>query len=98
MKLKVVDCERLNDNTFNCNALIPMLLRLSHNTDVFIQSGTYILNMSYTLKDLNHIQIRSNASKPAVIMCHNNSDFDTGIAFLRVSDLIIDHLSIVGVD
>ena len=52
--------------------------------------------MSCILEDLHDIQIRSNANNPAVIICHNNSDVDTGVAFLRVHNLIIEHLNIVG--
>ena len=75
--------------------MFTLLSDNKESTDVFIQSGTYTLNTSYTLKDLHNIRIGSNASNPAIIMC-NISDLDTGVAFLRASDLIIDHLSIVG--
>ena len=83
-----------------CNSLISMFRLLSQNkdsTDVFIHPGTYILNTSYTLQDLHSIRIKSDASNPAIIRCQNNStDLGTGVAFLRVSDLIIDHLNIEG--
>ena len=87
-----------SNGTINyCNSLNSMFTLLSDNkesTDVFIQSGNYTLNTSYTLEDLHNIRIGSNASNPAIIMCI--SDLDTGVAFLRASDLTIDHLSIVG--
>ena len=99
MKLKATDCQRINDTSYYCNSLIPMFKLLSENqysTDVYIESGTYNLNISYTLEDLQNIRIRSNISKPAIIMCHNNSGFDRGIVFLRVRDLIIEHLNVTG--
>ena len=100
MMSKVTNCQRINDTVHHCSSLISMFKLLSYNystsTDVIIQSGTYILNTSHILKDLHDIRIRSEASNPAIIMCHNNSDLDTGVAFLRARGLSIDHLSIVG--
>ena len=98
MKTNFSSCESINDTSYHCHSVIAMFKLLSHknSTEVFIQSGVYILDMSCVLEDLHDIQIRSNVSKPAVIMCHNNSDVDTGVAFLRVHNLTIDHLSIVG--
>ena len=99
VKPEATGCNRVNDPMDYCYSLIPMLDLLSDyngSTDVFIQSGVYILNMSYTLEDLNNIQIRSNFSKYAIIRCYNNSESDAGIAFSRVRNLIIDHLRIVG--
>ena len=85
MKPNLSGCESINDTIYHCHSIIAMLKLLSHknSTEVFIQSesGVYILNMSCVLEDLYDIQIRSNASKPAVIMCHNNSNVDTGVAF-----------------
>ena len=89
-------CQRVTDTLHHCSSLIPMfklLSSISSSTDVFIQSGMYSLNMSYTLRGLHNIQIRSNSSKPAVITCQNNSDVDTGVALLQVTNIIIDHLS-----
>ena len=94
-----VGCQKINDILHHCYSLISMFNLLSdkkNSTDVFIHSGTYILNMSYTLKNLRNIRIRSNISKPAIITCHKNGHFDSGIEVLHVSDLIIDHLNIVG--
>ena len=98
MEPNISSCDSINDTSYHCHSVITMFELLSHktSTEVFIQSGVYNLNVSYILEDLHNIQIRSNASKPAVITCHNNSDVDTGVAFLRVSNLIIEHLSIVG--
>ena len=102
-KSTATKCQRINDNRYLCNSLISMFRLLlsdekyQHFTDIFIQSGTYHLNMSFILKDFYKIRIRSDASKPAIITCHNNSDLNTGpgVVFLRVEDLIIDHLTIV---
>ena len=60
VKPEATGCNRINDTMHYCYSLIPMIDLLSDyngSTDVFIQSGAYILNMSYTLKDLNSIQI-----------------------------------------
>ena len=75
--------------------MLDLLSDYNGSTDGFIQSGVYILNMSYTLEDLKNIQIRSNFSKSAIFRCYNNSEPDAGIAFLQVRGLIIDHLRIV---
>ena len=98
MNTNASSCESINDTLYHCHSVIAMFNLLSHknSTEVFIQSEVYILNTSCVLEDLHDIKIRSNASNPAVIMCHNNSDVDTGVAFLRVRNLTIDHLSIVG--
>ena len=98
MNTNVSSCESINDIIYHCHSVNAMLKLLSHknSTEVFIQSGVYILNMSCVLEDLHDIQIRSNASNPAMIMCHNNSDVDTGVTFLRIRNLTIEHLSIVG--
>ena len=98
MKTNVSSCKNINGTSYHCHSVIAMFKLLSHKNsiEVFIQSGVYILNKSCTLEDLHDIQIRSNVSNPAVIMCHNNSDVDTGVAFLRVHNLAINHLSIVG--
>ena len=101
VKPEAAGCNKINDTMHYCYSLIPMLDLLSDyngSTDVFIQSGAYILNMSYTLKDLNNIQIRSNFSKSAIIRCYNNSEPDAGIAFLRVYDLIINPWKLWGVE
>ena len=99
LQSKVNSYQRVTDTLCHCSSLIPMfklLSSISNFTDVFIQSGMYSLNMSYTLRGLHNIQIRSNSSKPAVITCQNNSDVNTGVALLQVKNIIIDHLSIVG--
>ena len=99
MKSETTNHQGSNSTINHCNSLISMFELLSHkrcSTDVIVQSGTYILDVPYTLKYLHNIRIRSNASNPATIMCHNDSDLDTGVAFVQVSNLIIDHLNIVG--
>ena len=99
LQSKVNSYQRVTDTLRHCSSLIPMfklLSSISNFTDVFIQSGMYSLNMLYTLRGLHNIQIRSNSSKPAVITCQNNSNVDTGVALLQVSNIIIDHWSIVG--
>ena len=99
MKLKAADCQKVNDTLHHCNSLIPMFKLLSeiqNSTDVFIESGTYTLNTSYTLEGVQNIRIRSDASNPAIIRCQNNSDLGAGVAFLRVRDLIIEHLNVTG--
>ena len=102
IKLNVTSCQRRNYSSHLCGSSISMFQLLSqlsdsqYSTDVFIHSGTYILNESYIQHNAQNIQIRSNASKPAILMCQNSTDLNTGVVFLRVTDLIIDHLTIVG--
>ena len=63
-----------------------------------MEPENYNLAVPYELADLHDIRIRSETE--AVIQCAANVngayDFDTGIAFLRVTNLVITNISIVG--
>ena len=90
-----------NNNNNQCSSIIELFQQLSNccnSTDITIEPGNYNLALSYELADLHDIRIRSETN--AVIQCAANVngtyDFDTGITFVRVSNLIITNISIVG--
>ena len=78
--------------------LFQQLSNCCNSTDITIEPGNYNLALSYELADLHDIRIRSETK--AVIQCAANVngtyDFDTGIAFVRVRNLVITNISIVG--
>ena len=95
------ECQQINNTTHQCSSIIEAFQKLSNccnSTDITIEPGNYNLSLSYPLADLHDIRIRSETK--AVIQCAANVngtfDFDTGIAFVRVRNLIITNISIVG--
>ena len=99
--LPVTKCQQINDTVYQCGSITELFQQLSkccNSTDVYIEPGNYDLAVSYELADLHDIRIRSETE--AVIQCAANVngtyDFDTGIAFLRVTNLVITNISIVG--
>ena len=100
-KLPIAKCQQINNTTHHCSSITDVFQQLSNfcnSTDISIEPGKYNLPLSYVLADLNDIRIRSETK--AVIQCPANVngtyDFDTGIAFLRVTNLIVTNISIVG--
>ena len=99
--LPVTKCRQINNTIYQCGSIIELVQQLSNccnSTDIVIEPGNYDLAVSYELADLHDIRIRSETE--AVIQCAANVngayDFDTGIAFLRVTNLVITNISIVG--
>ena len=99
--LPTTKCQQINHTTYQCSSITDLFQQLSsccNSTDIFIEPGNYNMAQSYTLVDLHDIRIRSETN--AVIHCAANVngtyDFDTGIAFIRVRNLIITKISIVG--
>ena len=99
--LPIAKCQQINDIVYQCGSITELFQQLSNccnSTDVYIEPGNYNLALSYVLADLHDIRIRSETK--AVIQCAANVngtyDFDTGIAFLRVTNLVITNISIVG--
>ena len=100
-KLPITKCQQINNTTYQCSSITEVFQQLSNcsnSTDITIEPGNYNLALSYKLADLHDIRIRSETK--AVIQCAANVngtfDFDTGIAFVRVRNLIITNISIVG--
>ena len=99
--LPITKCQQINDTVYKCGSITELFQKLSsccNSTDISIEPGNYNLALSYVLADLHDIRIRSETK--AVIQCAANVngtyDFDTGIAFLRVTNLVITNISIVG--
>ena len=100
-KLPITKCQQINNTTYQCSSITEVFQQLSNccnSTDITIEPGNYNLALSYELADLHDIRIKSETK--AVIQCAANVngtyDFDTGIAFVRVRNLIITNISIVG--
>ena len=68
--------------------------------DVVFMSGIYTLKENYTFSNLQNIRFSgSPIDKPPTLNCSmENNDFDTnsGIAFIQVNNLTIEHLNIIG--
>ena len=99
--LQIAKCQQINHTTYRCSSITELFQQLSsccNSTDIFIEPGNYSMAQSYTLVDLHDIRIRSEAN--AVIHCAANVngtyDFDTGIAFVRVRNLVVTNISIIG--
>ena len=99
--LAITKCQQINHTIYQCGSVTELFQQLSNccnSTDIAIEPGNYSLAVSYELADLHDIRIRSETE--AVIQCAANVngayDFDTGIAFLRVTNLVITNISIVG--
>ena len=98
LKSPIMKSQQINNTTYYCGSVIELfqqLLNCCNSTDISIKPGNYNLTLSYTLTDLHDIRIRSEAN--AVIQCVPNVNrTETGIAFVRVSNLVITNISIVG--
>ena len=99
--LPITECQQINDTVYQCGSITELFQQLSNccnSTDVYIEPGNYNLALSHVFADLHDIRIRSETK--AVIRCAANVngtyDFDTGIAFLRVTNLVITNISIIG--
>ena len=99
--LPITNCQQINDTVYQCGSITELFQQLStccNSTDIIMDPGNYSLAVSYELADLHDIRIRSETE--AVIQCAANVngayDYDTGIAFLRVTNLVITNISIVG--
>ena len=100
-KLPIIKCHQINNTTYQCSSINEVFQQLSNccnSTDITIEPGNYNLALSYELADLHDIRIRSETK--AVIQCAANVngtyDFDAGFAFVRVRNLVITNISIVG--
>ena len=100
-KLPIIKCHQINNTTYQCSSINEVFQQLSNccnSTDITIEPGNYNLALSYELADLHDIRIRSETK--AVIQCAVNIngtyDFDAGFAFVRVRNLVITNISIVG--
>ena len=103
-RLQLEICEIVNETFTQCSSLyeaFQLLLTCNNSTDVIIEPENYVLNSSWKFMDLKDIQIRSSQQGDIpVLKClpnvNNSVNFDTGIAFVRVTDLVIHHLNITG--
>ena len=101
-KLPITKCQQINKTTYQYSSITEVFQQLSNccnSTDITIEPGNYNLAISHELADLHDIRIRSETDQ-AVIQCAANVngtyDFDTGIAFVRVRNLVITNISIAG--
>ena len=104
----ISQCNSSDDMTLNqCNNSIGSLICCNSDPDcyssidVVFMSGIYTLNKTYTFSNLQNVHFSGNLTdKPPTLSCstENNNDFDTnsGIAFIQVNNLTIEHLNIIG--
>ena len=73
-----------------------------NSTDIsIIESGSYPLNISFTFTNFTNIRLSSDRNSVAAeIKCTSNINgshsFDTGLAFVGVKNLSVEHLNITG--
>ena len=103
-RLQLNECEIVNKTFTQCSSLhdaFQLLMTCCNSTDVIIEPDNYVLNSSWQFMDLENIRI-SSSQQGDMPMLHclpnvNNSvNFDTGIAFVRVKDIVIRYLNITG--
>ena len=99
-KLPFRGCKQLNNSDYQCSSLQQALYLLSNSsTDVVLDASVHYINFSYSITDLQNIRIRSKTDKHVTIECTANTkgahNLDTGIAFIRVRNLFIQHVNIV---
>ncbi|XP_065888956.1 uncharacterized protein [Dysidea avara] len=101
--LSLTECVKLNNTSYQCGSFDHVLILLSEccsSTDIIVEPNTYVLSSSHKIIDLQNIRIRSRTSQPATIWCTLNTngsyDIDTGIAFIRITNLVIEHLNVMG--
>jgi len=94
------DCKQLNQTVYNCSSLQQAFNLLSQNyssVDIILEPGSYNLTTSHNISNLDHIQI---SSKNATIKCgpsvDKKNDSGKGIAFIRVTNLVIKNVIIIG--
>ena len=97
------ECVMLNGHSYQCDSfdhVLQLLSKCCNSTDVIVEPGTYHLTSSHNITNLQNIRMRSKTSQPATIQCTLNTngsyDIDTGIAFIRVRNLVIEHLNFIG--
>ena len=103
-KLELSNCVKVHKAFYQCGSLSQVFQFLEtccNFTDIIIEPGNYSLNTSFTVHDLESIRIHADSqSERTFIHCppnvNNSHDFDTGLAFVRVNNLIIEHLNILG--
>ena len=100
-KLPITKCQQINNTTYQCSSITEVFQQLSNccnSTDITIEPGNYNVALSYQLADVHDIRIRSETKAVIQYAANVNGafDFDTGIAFVRVRNLVIINISIVG--
>ena len=103
-KLELSNCVKVHRTFYQCWSLsqaFQLLETCCDSTDIVIEPGNYSVNASITVHDLTNIRIRPySQSERTVIHCSpnviNSHDFDTGLAFIRVTDLILENLNFLG--
>ena len=87
----------MNHTVYHCSSLkqvFNLLAQSYSSVDIVLDPGIYNLTSSYNVTNLHHIRI---SSKNATIQCGLSvDDSGTGIAFIRVSNLTIEHVNIIG--
>ena len=100
-ELHFESCKQLNSSDYQCDSLQQALQLLSNSsTDIVLDASVHHLKFSNNISDLQNIRIRSKTGKYSTIQCavNTNVDYnlDTGIAFIRVRNLVIEHINILG--
>ena len=87
--------EESNHNVFMCSSLqqvFDLLSQRNNSISIVLPGGNYNLTSSHNVTDVDHIQIRSEIATAVTVQCN----FGTGITFIKVTNLTIEHISFTG--
>ena len=103
-KFEVSSCEKVNGTYYQCHSFdqaYQLLMTCCNSTNIAIEPGNYTLSISFAVYGLTNICVQSNSQdKFAAINCPPNINgsynFDTGLAFIGVTNLTLKNLNISG--
>ena len=85
------------DHCRNSSCHLQSLPACYSSIDVLFIGGIYTLEENYTFENLQNVRFSGNiSSMPSTIKCTTENDSNSGIAFIQVKNLTIEHLNIIG--
>ena len=85
------------DHCRNSSGHLQSLPACYSSIDVLFIGGIYTLEENYTFENLQNVRFSGNiSSMPSTIKCTTENDSNSGIAFIQVKNLTIEHLNIIG--
>ena len=92
-------CSKLEDQGSTICSLTCCNSTCYHHVNVIFEPGYHVLNETFKITDLGYITFSTINNKPVTITCnkiYKNDKSDSGIAFIKVNNLTIEYLNIIG--
>ena len=89
-------CSILRDQSSTICSLTCCNSTCYHHVNIIFEPGDHVLSETYKITDLNSVRFSSIDNEPATIKCNINDKSDSGIAFIKVNNLTIEYLNIIG--